>query len=57
MFDKNKKSILRVGNFDNKCKQHSVLLAEGERIVGVALNYSLSRDGLFDFQFIIAKRG
>ncbi len=40
MFDKNKKSILRVGNFDNKRKQHSVLLAEGERIVGVALNYS-----------------
>ncbi len=41
MFDKNEKSILKVGKFDkglfaDQYKKHTVLLSVGERIVGFA---------------------
>lgn len=37
MFDSNDQIILKVGKFDNPLyKQHTVVLAEGERIVGIA---------------------
>ncbi len=56
MFDKNNKSILRVGDFDNCCKKHSVVLEEGERIVGIASNYNQNGEYKY-FQFIISKLG
>jgi hypothetical protein len=39
MFDNKDKTILSVGLFNISYKKHTVILAEGERIVGVASYY------------------
>jgi hypothetical protein len=43
IFDKNNNSILKAGSLENDYKKLSVVLAEGERIVGIS---SLSYSGL-----------
>ncbi len=43
IFDKNNNSILKAGILENDYKKLSVVLAEGERIVGIS---SLSYSGL-----------
>jgi hypothetical protein len=48
MFDKDNNSILKVGDINNYYRQHTVLLREGERIVGVASN-NLENANHWDF--------